>query len=384
MSAPSGEIIVVAAHARRVPAPARAALAEAFRAVRGDGLLLETCHRVELYLPWSRSAEAIPANLPPGVEVLRGPAAERHALEVAVGLDSVVLGEDQILHQLRTALASARAGSPVASEIDRLMSLALRAGRTVRSWRTGPGRTLADEALDAFTRRGIRLDGMDVLVVGTGEMGELAALRARAVGARPVIASRSAAHAAASAAALGATTVAFDPGEAAVTLFGAIVVALAGPWRLSPPTIDRIANGPATIVDLSMPSAVPDTLVQSLGDRYVSVDALASEAGNPGSSRAGGRARDLVERTLVEFERWAEGWQHRAVAQALVERAEAERSAQLARLWLVAPEIEPAARLAVERMSRQLTERLFREALERLRHDPEGRLTSAARELFSL
>src|SRR5207248_514505 len=80
---------------------------------------------------------------------------------------------------------------------ERLFDLALRAGRRARSWRQGPSRSLADVAVAEAERRGVSLGGRDVLVVGSGEMGRLAARAARRVGGKVRVASRIDAHAAA-------------------------------------------------------------------------------------------------------------------------------------------------------------------------------------------
>ena len=376
-------VVTISAHARGVAAPVRERLSALIREFGAGGLVLETCHRVELYATERDIPSSLVGSLPPGVVVRDGESAARHAIAVAVGLDSVVVGEDQVLHQLRSAIAAARTSGRLDPDVERLMNVALRAGRTARSWRTGPAPTLADAALEAARRRIVELRGALILVVGSGQMGRLAAQRASALGARVVIASRSRAHATSVALAVGAVSTTIDPGPAARD-FEAVLVALRGPWILSPETVDALAGGSAVVVDLSMPSAVPGRLATALGDRLVSIDGLAAEPAAPGSRKDHDRMAALVDQSLAEFQRWADGRDRRATAEALVRRAEAERSAHLDRLWRSFPEIDHQARLAIEQMSRHLIERLLREPLERLGDDDDGRATVAARELFAL
>ena len=72
----------------------------------GRALILETCHRVEGYVVGTVDADqrALGDSLPAGGKALTGDSAVRHAITVAIGRDSVVVGEDQVLHQLRTSV----------------------------------------------------------------------------------------------------------------------------------------------------------------------------------------------------------------------------------------------------------------------------------------
>jgi glutamyl-tRNA reductase len=376
-------VVAIVAHARAVRAADRARLGDVLRAASVPGLLVETCHRVELYAHEAAVPPPLLNQLPGGVDLLDGRNAARHAIAVAVGLDSVIVGEDQILHQLRTATTAARADGRLDPLVERLMNVALRAGRLARSWRSGPTRTLADAALEAIERRQIDLHDARVLVVGTGEMGRLTVDRARARGARVAIASRTFEHAEAVARTSGASAAPFDPAATMMDL-AAIVVALRGAWTPAPRTIEALIDGSAIIVDLSVPMAIPQRLAVGIGDRLVSIDDLAVATTSPVSQQDHARMAALVERSLADYERWADGHDRRSAAEALVRLAEAERHSELDRLWQTHPEMDPAAREAVERMSRHLTGRLLREPLERLGQDADGRAAQAARDLFAL
>lgn len=387
MTRPVDQIVAHIVHARAVPATARERFASSFSAEPlRDGLLLETCHRVEFYSADSAAdgRRRGPVALPEGGTVLRGAAAVRHALSVAVGRDSVVVGENQVLHQLRQALGAAQAGGALDPVLQRLFALALRAGRRARSWQT-PSLSLADLAVDRLQRHGGGIVGRDVLVVGSGEMGRLAAHAARSAGASVSVSSRSVDRAAALARSTGGRLEELDP-RGRVRRYVGIVIALRGLWPLEPGTIDALAEGTVLVVDLSVPAAVPEHLAVSLGARLTTADDLAlDEAGSPPASRRTlARLDALVDQTTEEFLAWLDGRERRAAASALVERANTEREAELAELWRRLPDLDEEARATIEGMSRHLAARLLREPLERLGADADGRHERAVRELWAL
>lgn len=145
--------------------------------------------------------------------------------------------------------------------------------------------------------------------------------------------------------------------------------------------------GQAVVVDLSVPSALAEDLETSLGRRLVSADALAlaEEAGQmPLGDGQMARLEALIDATTVEFLTWSAAHANRATAQALAERADSDRQAELAELWRRLPALDPESRDVIEGMSRHLAARLLREPLERLGHDPDGHADRAVREMFGL
>lgn len=382
-----GAVVALIAHARNVPVVERERFATRLRETAGKALLLETCHRVEGYLISLDDTEriAVAGALPAGGEMLIGEPAVRHAITVAVGRDSVVVGEDQVLHQLRESVDRARAASALDTALERLFAVALQAGRRARSWRQGPQRSLADVALSSIERQTGSLHGREILVVGAGKMGRLAVRGAAAAGASVAVANRSAEGAGSLATASGARIEEFDPGRRAGT-FAGVIVALGGPWPIGGETIGALAASATIVVDLSVPPAVPEAAAHVLGPRFVSADALALADVNPGAPRDGSDARveALIDRTTAEFLDWLARRDGRATAEALVKHADREREAELAALWRRLPDLEPEARLAIETMTQHLATRLLREPLERLGRDPDGRDERAVRDLFAL
>jgi glutamyl-tRNA reductase len=379
-------IVAFVTHARHVPEAERERFALRLSEGSRDGILvLQTCHRVEAYVvPADRDAD-LGNWLPAGGRRLVGEVAVRHAMTVAVGRDSVVIGEDQILHQLRESVDSVRTRGHLDPVLERLFAIGLRAGRRARSWRDGKGRSLADVAITAIGRRSGPLGGREILIVGAGKMGGLSVAAGGAAGASVSIANRSPAGAIAIAARSGARIDAFDPG-AAIDRYAAVIVAIVGPWTIDPATMDALEASETIIVDLSVPAAVPTMLVERIGPRLISADDLAvaeSDSAAP-NTRSIARLDALVDEATAEFRSWLEIGDGRAAAAALAARADRDRHAELDQLWRQLPDLDARAREAIELMSGHLARRLLREPLERLGHDHDGRHERAARELFGL
>jgi glutamyl-tRNA reductase len=156
-------------------------LAQQF-AVDQSSLLLSTCNRCELY--WTgdtdlerwfrRFAEARGAAAQIPLQRYDGLDAVRHLFTVAAGLDSQILGETEILGQVRRAYDTARAAGTTTRDIDLIFSAALGAGRRVRS-ETLLGRhpaSVSSAAIDLVAQRWGGIGTRPVVVLGAGEAAE--------------------------------------------------------------------------------------------------------------------------------------------------------------------------------------------------------------------
>ena len=394
-------LVAIVAHARNVRSEAREAFGDAASTVADDprAILVRTCHRVELYAAVDPGCP--PVNLPEAPEGairLEGLAAARHLFSVAAGLDSVVIGEDQILHQLRESLSGRHVPAAAACPVDigshdpaamglhplleRMFQLALHLGRETRSWREGPPRSLADAALDLIVPVTGPLLGRPVLVVGAGRMARLCALTASRQGARVLVANRSSDRAAALAYDASGEPAAFGETVPLPTA-DAVMIAIGGSWPLSPEARADLVAGIQPVVDLSSPPALDAATREALGSRYTSVDDLARSAQTELRSRLRTRYERLLDETEQNLIAWVRARDSVPAIQALSEQAEARRLEEVDRLFRRA-ELTDHERELVVQMSHRLVAGLLHAPLVTLREDPSGDLEQAARTLFSL
>jgi hypothetical protein len=262
------------------PAVRRASLAGDLSA-RADlaprSVLLSTCHRVELYGFGPRPAVAAPA--------LSGEDAVRRVVRIAAGLESASLGEDEVLHQLRSALAASRSAGLRDGRLIRLMETAIAAGRRTRAAGKPRSRSLEVRSLDWLGDRGpVRR----LLVVGAGRMGGALAAEGARRGAEVTMATRTASGSILDLAAAAQVAHRFD----------AVAVALSGPWAVAP-------DGLPPVVDLSAPGALPAATRLALGDHHLGIDDLFAVRDEDPVYAA--RALALVERSVAEYVTWLDG-----------------------------------------------------------------------------
>jgi len=307
----------------------------------------------------------------------------RHLVRLAIGRDSAVVAEGQILHQLRVATNHARVLGGMPAELDRLCDLALRAGRVARSWLPARRTNLAEVALSRALGDRNGASG-SVLVVGAGEMGRHAAAGLLARGYRVLIASRTPERARAAAEQLGTDAVDFEPRPETLAALTGTVVALAGPWRLSDAARRELSGSPAWMIDLSAPPALDEELCASLGERLTTIDDLVGATVDAPSASLLARLDDLAEQTVDEYAQWSAAAARRSAAHALQSLASDVEASELERLWQRTPGLSGAERDEIARAIRRVTHNLLRDPLERISEDGDGRHARAARELFRL
>jgi glutamyl-tRNA reductase len=381
----SATVVALVAHARRVPSLQREAFAAELAALEPStgAIVVHTCHRVELYLaPSAWGDRPIPA-LPDGAERLDDVEAARHAIAVACGLDSAVLGEDQILHQLREMVADRHAQMPLDPVLDRLFQAALHAGRRAHAWYGGSPRSLADLALDAIARQVGPLEDRTILVAGVGRMGRLAALATVRRGARVLITNRSGDRARILAHELGGESVPFGVDGGLPPIDGAIL-AIGGSWPIGPLDLDRLLADGVLVADLSSPPALDAGMQARLGARYISVDDFAGGPASEPDERLMRRLNGLISEAGREYCQWLRSRGSVAAIQAMAETAEVHRREELDWLLRRLGDLPEDDRRLIEQMSHRLVSDLLHAPLSALNADESGDLERAARELFGL
>jgi glutamyl-tRNA reductase len=382
------------------------ALDELYRAETiSEVLLLSTCNRIEVYADVARFHPAVAeitgvlarrAGLPVSdladhLYVHFAEAAAEHVFTVVSGLDSMVIGESQILGQVRTAYALGTEAGSVGTVLHDLAQHALRIGKRVHT-ETGidrAGASVVSVALDHASDELGTLDDKRVVIVGAGSMGALTAatLTRRAQRLDVVVANRTIDRAERLAESLGGRAVGLA--ELPSVLVGAdLLICSTGATGL---VVDNetVANlaAPLLIVDLAMPHDVAPSVASLPGVTYVDLDALRN-AGAAVSDEEVYAARAVVSAELAGY--LSEQQQH-AVAptvSALRARANQVIETELARLSARLPQADDQTRREVADAVRRAVEKVLHAPTVRVKElagTPGGdQYATALRELFDL
>jgi glutamyl-tRNA reductase len=368
-------------------------------------LVVSTCNRVEVYaevdkfhsgVSWicellARHAALPLGELTPHLYVHYEDRAVQHLLSVACGLDSMVIGESQILGQVRQALRKAGDQGTLCRSLSDLGSLALRAGKRAHS-ETGidrAGASLVSVGLTAAAQRlhgpgsgraappapeagsPGALDGLSVLVVGAGSMSSLAVATASRMGAaRLVVANRTSARAGRLAATVSAIAVDLSGLAAEIAAADLVVSCTGAPGHVI--TTDTVAAAlasrepagrPLVLLDLALPRDVDPGAADLPG---VSVIGLETVGGTGGVGGPGGVAEEDVAsvRRIVAEELAAHMFKDRAakVAPTVVAlRAKAAEvvDAELARLAGRVSGLDARARREIAQSMRRIADKLL-------------------------
>jgi glutamyl-tRNA reductase len=374
-----------------------------------EAVVLSTCHRVEVYAVAERFHGAMadvrhflsdlsfvpPEDFSDHLYVHYDEAAAAHLFAVAAGLDSVVLGESQILGQVRDAWERARDEEAAGPRLSLLFRQALEVGKRARS-ETAIARgitSLSQAAVAMASERLPDLAGRNVVVLGAGEMGaglveEVA--EAHVPGSHVTVANRSWARAEQLAERAGGRAVTLEGLQEALadadlllTSTGATSVVLTAAHLAG-------ANRPLLIVDLGMPRDVDPAVAALPGVRLLGladVEAFVAERLDERRNEVGPVRAIVAE----EVARWVDATTAREATPtvaALRQRAEDLRLAELGRYRNRLADLEPREREAVEALTRSLLAKLLHDPTVRLK-DNAGtvkgeRLAGALTELFDL
>jgi len=350
-----------------------------------EAAIVSTCNRLEIYAEVSdfetgvgQIKDFLTTYRAMGIEdfdkylyTMLGSEAVEQLLRVASGVDSMLIGEAEILAQLKAAMTAAQAAHSIGPNLHRLFRLALKTGKCART-ETRIGRdvvSLGSAAVELASRH-CDIRAARALVVGAGKMGSIVARHLAARGtARVTIANRTPARGRRLAAAIGADVIGLaDVGGRLQAVDLVISATGRGSYVLTADmTLER--DRPLLIVDIAVPRDVDPMVAETPG---VTLYELAD-------------LQDVIERTLEErraqvpaveaivadsrreYMRW---YEQRAVVpmiNRLREKAEAIRATEIERLFSRLPELKPAERDSIVAASVSIINRLLHEPVTRLR-----------------
>ena len=354
------------------------------------GVLLSTCNRTEFYL--SEPDEAVPdvvwailsERLGGGRSASqygytqRDRDAVRHLYRVSAGLDAMILGESQIQGQVRDAWETSKAqAGPV---LHRLFQSALLVGARVRS-ETGlaTGAASAPSAAVAVAARIFtRLAGRSALILGAGDMAELAATCLVSEGVRvTLVANRTYERARAIAEQLGARALTLDEAwehfaDADIVLSSTAAPHAVVTWDHVAPAVARRRGRPLCILDLGMPRDVEPAVAQLENVFLYDIDDLQAVAAQAAAERRRDipAAESIVTEEVERFWAWYGGLVVVPVLKEFRERLDQVRAAELERALRRLAHLSPEDRGEIEHFSQTL--------LNKFLHQPTIALKEAA------
>ena len=374
-----------------------------------EATVLATCNRIEIYAEVDRfhgSVEAVsrmlcelagerPEDIVPHLYVHYDDGAVGHLFHVVSGLDSMVVGEGQILGQTREALRIGQESGTLGPALNTLFQQALRVGKRVRAEtdidRAAP--SLVSVSLDRASDHIGSVAGRRVVVVGAGSMAGLAVATAiRRGAAEVVVASRTRANAERLARQYDARVVALEDVGLEISTADILVSCTGATGVVLPLSLMAEARtsptGPLAVIDLALPHDV-DPAVTALPDvELIGLARLAEELHGGEIAEDVAAVRRVVTEEVTSFLAARRSSAVTPTVVALRTMATGVVDAEMARLGARLPDLDPDARSEVEQAVRRVADKLLHQPTVRVKElaNETGAVSyaTALAELFSL
>jgi glutamyl-tRNA reductase len=361
------------------------------RGVVREAVVLSTCNRVEVYGVAEAAGTArtalfgalcrqrgiLPATVEPLLYTHEEEDAIRHAFRVAASLDSMMIGEPQILGQVKDAFALAQSCETVGPALHTLFTQAFAVAKRVRT-ETEIARhavSVPFAAVELAKKIFAGLTGRAVLLLGAGKMGELAAKHLVEQGAFPIyVVNRTWSRAQDMARALSGTAVPFDELPAALAAVDIVVTSTGAPAPLiTRDMVARVIHGrgarPLFFIDIAVPrdveggvDALEDVYCYDIDDLKQVVDANIRER-----LREAQRAEALVEREVAKFKARLGDVEVIPTIVSLRERLEEIRRGEVTKTLGRLPDATPETRAAIEALSAAIVNKVLHAPITKLR-----------------
>jgi len=374
-----------------------------------EATVLATCNRVEIYAEVDRfhgSVEAVsrllcdladeaPEDVVPHLYVHYDNGAVSHLFHVTSGLDSMVVGESQILGQAREALRIGQEAGTIGPALNALFQQALRVGKRVHA------ETDIDHAAPSLVSLSLAraagevgpIAGLRVLVVGAGAMASLAVATVTRLGAADVVvASRTEASARRLAEAYDARTVPLTQAQEALSEADVLVSCTGATGVVLPLSVVAAARtdapGPLAVVDLALPHDVDPAVAELPGVSLFDLARLADEVNEGEHADDVAAVREIVAQEITAFLAARSSATVTPTVVALRTMATGIVDAEMQRLTTRLPELDPVVRSEVEHAVRRVADKLLHQPTVRVKElaNETGAVSyaTALAELFSL
>jgi len=380
------------------PADLAARLAELKAASEADEIvILSTCNRVEIMAALSSKSTDSPADLgnrlvaaleakTPNVAshlyVREGREGVEHLFRVAASLDSLVVGEPQILGQLKDAFATARGASTVGPWLNRAFEHAFRAAKRVRSETAlGAGQvSIPTVAVDLAREIFSELKGHHVVLVGTGEMANLVATLLGKAGAHVAVVGRTLDRAQEVAQRLAAEPHGWEDFPALLTSVDIVVSSTSAPGHVI--AFDQLSKAcrqrhgrNLLLIDLAVPRDIDPSVGGLDGVFLYNVDNLSQVA----DSALTDRRREAEKASAIVAEETESFWR-RAHAERITPTLVALRERFRKTLEAELEHSLRGQRIPLEAAHKEALQRALSAAVEKMLHAPTERLRAWARD----
>ena len=363
-----------------------------YEAIR-EALMLQTCGRLEIYAELEDYEVGVGqlktflgnfrhgdvSDMDSYMYTLLGTQAIDHLIRVSTGLDSMLIGEAEILGQVKDAYVQAQRARSLGKTLHTLFREALEAGKEARTHTaiSGDSTSIATAAVACAKEHVGDLGGKRVLVIGAGKMGAIAARRLKAEGAGEIIVlNRTHKRAQAVVDELGSIgRTAEMPGLVESLKTADVVVTSTGAshFVLTPGNVAEAMlarpDRPLFIVDIAVPRDVDPEVTRIPGIGLVDIDGLKDVVDVTLEKRRA--AIPLVEEIIAEHvERFQQWYQSRVavpVIASLTQKAAAIRESELERLFARLPDLTERERLLITGMSMTIVSKLLHSAIVRIR-----------------
>jgi glutamyl-tRNA reductase len=373
----------------------------------GGAVLLSTCNRTELYatLPADSARRLIGmltdlkgAAVPPEhFYTLRHTEAVEHLYRVACGIDSMVLGESQILGQVREAMSAAREARTLNGTLAHVFHAAVATGKRART-ETNIGRhaVSVSSAAVALARRSLGdLENKTILVISAGSMGKLAAKAlAQQTGSRILVANRTQERAAGLAEQLGPGAEALALNDVRDALVEADIVVsgtgseqfIIGPQDVAPVMAARNGRG-LLFVDIAVPRDIDPAVTAIPGVHLCDIDDIEATTDEGWSGRRAevSKVEAIIAEETTHFEEWWISLDVVPVITALRERAETIRKGELERALSRIDGLDDIDRERIEAMTEAIVKKMLDGPIARLKDGTDrGLYVEALEDLFDI
>ncbi|WP_428938355.1 glutamyl-tRNA reductase [Fontivita pretiosa] len=368
---------------------------------RAEAAIISTCNRVEVLVAsdgdsptpqdvvtFIAQARDLPVNLfRQYLYQLSGEQACRHFFRVASGLDSMVLGENQIVNQIKAAYAQASEQGTTGRTLNRLFHHAFEVSKRVRTeTQIGAGKlSVPSVAVDVARRIFDDFSTKQTLVVGAGEMAQLVCQYLREADAkRFVVTTRSHINAKALAEACQGQAVPWDQLDAQLIQADIVITATACPMPIITPERIREAQKHRRgrllfLIDLAVPRNV-DPEVGKLEQVYlIDIDELGRMVAENQKLRNGQleACERILDEEVAAFEQWLDSTRLNPLIEQMFKDARQLRDAELERLYRRCPDLDPQQRRAIEQLVDRLVGKFMHPCVSALRRHSAGASTLA-------